>query len=255
MSESRRRGQWLLGVLVIACVVAVAAATWRFRRVKVTGDTAEQRIASVIKIADDRPRGYAEALADTARNDPDAGVRSTALACLNGNWIPDVRSAVVEATRDDDPQVRKSACISLMAYDDEATVQRLTTICHEETNEDVRQAAVLALAANENPYAAVALMTMVEQGETPELRRAAAKAMIDKVNIAVTELPEDQLAWDNMLESFRMSLVVEAAYDQTGTPLVRDEAARHRLQAHHGEKCHCESAPGGLSPEIPESEE
>ena len=255
MSDSRRRNQWVLGALVIVCVVAVAAAAWRFRRARVTGDTAEQRIASVIKIANDRPRGYAQALADAALGDPDARVRSTALACLNGNLVPDARSAVMEATHDDDPQVRESACISLMACDDQATVQRLTAICHEETDEDVRQAALLALAANESPYAAVALMTMVEQGETPELRQGAAKAMIDKVNIAVTELPEDQRTWDNMVEAFRMSLVVDAAYDQTGTPMVHDEAARHRIQAHHGEKCHCEGAPGGLSPEIPPSGE
>ena len=161
----------------------------------------------------------------------------------------------MEATRDADPQVRKSACISLMAYNDEATVQQLTAICHEETDEDVRQAALLALAANESPYAAVALMTIVEDGETPELRRAAAKAMIDKVNILVTELPEDQLAWDNMVEAFKMGSVVEAAYDQTGTPLLHDEAARHRIHVEHGEVCHCEGAPGGLSPEIPEGEE
>jgi len=241
----------LLGVLVIACVVAVAAAAWRFRRVKVTGDTAEQRIASVIRIADDRPRGYAEALADTARNDPDAGVRSTALACLNGSRAPDVGSAVMQATRDDDPQVRESACILLMAYDDEATVQRLAEICHEDTDDGVRGAAFVALAANESPYATIALMEMTEYGETPEMRRAAAKAMIDKVNILVTELPEDQDTWDNMVEAFRMSLVVEAAYDQTGTPLLHDEAAHHRIHAEHDEVCHGEGAPGGLSPEIP----
>jgi len=219
----------LLGVLVIACVVAVAAAAWRFRRAKVTGDTAEQRIASVIRIADDRPRGYAQALARAALGDPDAQVRSTALACLNGNRIPDVRSAVMEASRDDDPQVRKSACISLMACDDEATVKRLAEICHEDTDADVRDAAFVALAANESPHATVALMAMMEGGDTSEMRLAAAWGMIDKANMSLEPTPKDSHKWGDMIEGLKLSSGVQAAFEQTNTPLVHDEAARQRI--------------------------
>jgi len=215
-------------VLVIACVVAVAA-VWRFRRAKVTGDTAEQRIASVIRIADDRPRGYAEALADTARNDPDAGVRSMALACLNGNRVPDVRSAVVEATRDDDPQVRKSACISLMACDDQATVERLTEICREDVDKDVRHAAFVALAANKSPHATVTLMNMIEKGETPGLRLEAAWAMVDKANVRLEPTPGDPLKWGDMIEGLKLTSSVQAAFEETNTPMVHDEAARQRI--------------------------
>ena len=228
MSESRRRGLWLLGVLVIACVIAVAA-VWRFRKAKVTGDTAEQRIASVIRIADDRPRGYAKALADTAGNDPDAGVRSKAVDCLHGNLAPDASSAVTEATRDDDPQVRKSACISLMACDDEATVKRLAEICHEDTDADVRDAAFVALAANESPHATVALMAMMEGGDTSEMRLAAAWGMIDKANMSLEPTPKDSHKWGDMIEGLKLSSGVQAAFEETNTPLLHDEAARKRI--------------------------
>ena len=254
MAESHRRRLLLAGALMTACAVGVAAA-WHFRKAKVTGDTPEQRIASLIKIADDKPRGYAEELADVARNDSDAEVRRTALACLSGNGTPDARSAAMAATRDDDPEVRKSACISLMSCDDGAAAERLAEICREDTDEGVLDAAFVALAANESPYATVALMTMLEQGETSELRRAAAEAIIDKLNMSVAQMPEGGKDWDKMVEAFKMGSIVKAAYDQTGTPLVHDEAAHDSIHADHDEKCHCEGAPGGLAPEIPESEE
>jgi len=218
----------LLGVLVIACVVAVAA-VWRFRRAKVTGDTAEQRIASVIKIADDKPRGYAEALLDTARNDPDAGVRSKAAACLYGNTTPAARSAVMQGARDDDPQVRKSACISLMACDDQAAVERLTEICREDVDKDVRHAGFVALAVNRSPHATVTLMNMMENGSTPGLRLEAAWALVDKANMAIEPNSDDPLRWDDMIEGLKLSSAVQAAFEETNTPLVHDEAARERI--------------------------
>jgi len=228
MSESRRRGQWLLGGLVIVCVVTVAA-VWRFRRAKVTGDTAEQRIASVIRIADDKPRGYAEVLADTARNDPDEAVRSIAVASLHGSPGPIARDAIDAGTQDENSKVRKSACISLMARNDQAAVDRLTEICRDDVDKDVRHTAFVALAANKSPYATVALMDMMENGATPELCLEAAWAMGDLANMRVVPNPEELVKWADMIEGLKMSTIVQATYDQTNTPLIHDQVAQERI--------------------------
>ncbi len=238
MSEPQGRNRWLLGVAVGVCVIVVVAVLSHGGGTKVTGDTPEERRASVIELASSRPRGYVAALTDAARNDTDPSVRNAALVCLNGIEQSDVRSVVHAATHDDDPQVRRGACRTMMTYEDEATIDRLTEIALGDPDEGVRNMAFVALAANDSPHAVVKLIDMMEHGVTEEIQLAAAVAVVDKLNMARVADPQNQEEWENMLEGMRLSPNVQAAYEQTGTPLVHDEQAQERMTKEHNQYCH-----------------
>ncbi len=246
--------KWTWGALVVACAIGVFVGARSLGKAKVSGDTPEERIASVIELANDRPRGAAESLAETARNDPDASVRRVALVCLNRFQRQDDRGTVMAATHDDDPQVRQAASRALMAYADEETVRRLTVICRDDANARVRNAAFIALGINASPHAIVTLVEMMEHADTRELRLAAAEAMIDKFNMASVPNPDDRLEWEEFIEAIKLDSVVQAAFDETGTQLIHDKAAAARHIEKHARLCHPETLETAL-PEHPVGEE
>lgn len=258
MLKLRGFSKWTWGALVVACAIGVFVGARSLRKARVAGDTPEDRIASVIELANDRPRGAAESLADAARNDPDASVRRVALVCLNRFQRQDDRGAVIAATHDDDPRVRQAASRALMAYADEETVRRLTVICCDDPDQRVRNAAFTALSVNASPHAIVTLVHMMEHADTRELRLAAAEAMIDKFNMGSDPNPDDRLEWEELVQAMKSDSIVQAAFDETGTLLTHDKPAAERLHQKHCLLCH----PGalrevreGILPEHPAGEE
>ncbi len=231
MSETRRRNRLLLGV-VAGCLV-LGVVVWYGRAAKVTGETAEERRASVIKLADDKPRGYIDALKDAAANDPDALVRQAAVVSLQGIQDDGVRDIIFAAAEDDDATVRRGACRTLMNYADQATVEKLTEIALGDPDEDVRDMAFTALAANKSPYATTTLMDLVEHGDNEQLRVDAVVAMLDKVNSSAPTDPSDKKAWREMLAGLKASSDVRDAYEDIGALLVRDLATEAVMIQEH----------------------
>lgn len=242
MSETRRRNRLLLGV-VAGCLV-LGVVVWSGGCAKVTGETAEERRASVIKLADDKPWGYVGALKDAAENDPDALVRQAAVVSLQGIRDDGVRDILFAAAEDDDAAVRRGACRSLMNYPDRETVEKLTEIALGDPDEDVRDMAFTALAANKSPYATTTLVDLMEHGDDEQLRIDAAVAMLDKVNSSAPTDPSDKKAWREMLAGLKASSDVRDAYEDTRTPLVRDLATEAVIIQEH--IAHSKPPPGGL---------
>ena len=129
-----------------------------------------------------------------------------------------------------------------MTHDDKETVDRLVQIGCDDADEGVRDMAFVALAANDSPHALVKLMDMMEHGATEEIQLAAAMAIVDKLNMHTEPDPADHERWEDMLEGLRMSTSVQAAYEQTGTPLVHNERARERVTRAHNQFCHAKVA-------------
>ena len=220
-------------VLVCVIVVAATGVPRLFVKAQVTGDTSEDRVASVMRLADDQPRGYADAIAAAAQNDPDPDVRRAALACLKRSARSEDQVVAMAGTQDKDPRVRQAAGRTLMTYPDEAAVARLAELCRKDDDAQVRQTAFVALAGNKSPEALVTLMNIMENEQSDEIRLNAARAMADKLNMPWEPDLEDKETWDIKIAGLKMSRPVQEAFEATNTVLVHDEALEREIAETH----------------------
>jgi len=165
----------------LAAVGVVALALWP-GRAEVTGRTAEQRIASIGRLTEERPAGAADALAAAARNDPDPPVRRAALVALGRFVGPKARPAVEAGTDDPDPSVRAGAAGTLGLFADEAAAERLKRLARDDAQE-VRLAAILGLGRNPTDRAAVILLECIDTGGDLKVRQRALTTLLRRYGV------------------------------------------------------------------------
>jgi len=226
-------------------------------KAEVVGETEAEAVKSVIRIADDLPRGAAEALTKAVLEDPRPTVRRAAVVGLNRLKRPEHRPVVEKALADEDPTVRAAAAKTLVfCHDDEDTVGRLVAVCLTEADPKVLKAATLALATSNDPLAVVALVQMLDKTDKKQLQQLAAETIKWKLKMRVA-IPETigSDAWQRVVTSMKFSDIVRNAFAETGTPIKHDMVLLRKMHDEHAALCHPEGkppeafkAPPGLEP-------
>jgi HEAT repeat protein len=184
-------------VAVYAAGVAIAAGVVAFLlcgKAAVSGATAGERVARVCDLADNQPRGSAEALAAAARDDSDGSVRRAAIIALERfRQAPCARGAIERAISDADPLVRSAAANALRNYRDDAAARWLAEMAGGDSDEAVRAAAVKALGGMETPEAAEILLDLFAKAPPGSLKTAACEAAL---NLVGRHYPTSAQPWD-----------------------------------------------------------
>ena len=237
MWTNKKRSKWMWGLAAGACLIVLVVVLYP-AKAQVTGETAKQRVDSVVRIANDRSYGAADALARTAADDGDPTVRRTALICLSAFGRSSDRPLIEAATQDLSPGVRQAAAKALIrAYDDPASVGRLRELLHDE-DENVRQSAASALSTSRNPHALVALVQTTDAKQTPDLQVLAVRTLDRKYRIGLEIDPADADGWARCIEIIKHTDEVLEAFRTTGTPLDRNMALVRQMAAEHAAGCH-----------------
>lgn len=253
-SSTVKRGIVIVG---LACLIAMGVVVLIPAKAEVAGETEAEAVQSVVRIADDLPRGAGDALAKAALEDPRPAVRRAAVVSLNRLKRPEHRPVVEKALADEDPTVRAAAAKTLVfCHDDEDTVGRLSAVCLTETDPKVLKAAALALAASDDPLAVVALVQMLGMTDRKDLQRLAAETVKWKLKMRVP-IPEviGSEAWQRVVTSMKFSDAVRNAFAETNTPLEHNMALLKKMHDEHAAMCHAEGeapaafkAPAGVEP-------
>jgi hypothetical protein len=215
------RRKWAIVVLA-AGLVAAGVSAWLLYRgeVRVTGATAEERIACIARLAQHQPLGAARALAG-ACNDQEA-VRRAALCALARFASPEVRPAVEAGLKDPDAGVRSAAAAALAAFDDAAAADTLVGFITAESDPQVRQDAINALGRMHAPRALVFLVQTVEEGRDGDLQAWAAR-LLRSLLCLNAPMPErgDTAGWQVFVETAKLAPQVAPAFSAVSAPLVR----------------------------------
>ena len=226
---SGRAGPGWSNLLLIVAIglVAVVVVVWMvaFGRAEALGRTVEERIASLCRLADERPRGAGEAVMTVAKGDPDASVRAAALVALS-KFIeePDYRPIVESAVDDPDPRVRAAAAATLGLYRDEAAVDKLRELLSSDASEQVRFAAARGLMRTGSQRAILVLVEAMASNDNPNVQHRAMEVLTDSFNIsfATPVDPRDRAAWAKRVAVMR------------GIPTVR--LAREAVERSRGDR-------------------
>ncbi len=221
--------RWMLTFAAGAAVAIgiVAAATLIGGGARVTGGTADERIASISELAAGGGRGAARAIAEAAGNDPDARVRQVALMSLQRLLGPEVRSAVEAGTRDPVADVRSAAAGTLAVYDDGAAAARLAELAREDASLPVRLAALTAMGSMRTPEALVALVETTESGPSAAERVQAVKVLCGRYGLSDRGLtPADGRRWLHAIETIKCAPGVEQAFEKLSRPLKHNPGHR-----------------------------
>jgi hypothetical protein len=198
----------------------VAATTLIGGGARVTGDTADERIASISELAAGGGGAAARAIAEAAGNDPEARVRQVALMSLRQLLGPKVRSAVEAGTRDPVADVRSAAAGTLALYDDDAAAARLAELARRDASLPVRLAALTAMGPMDAPEALVALVETTESGRTGAERVRAVKVLCGKYALSDRGLtPADGRRWLHAIETIKRAPGVRQAFEKLSRPL------------------------------------
>jgi HEAT repeat protein len=191
------------------------------RRARVEGDTPRERIASICRIAADRPRGAGEALARAAVEEPDPEVRRAAAAALGQFVCPECRPAVERAASDDSPRVRQAGAETLSLYRDGRAAEVLVKLARGDGDNGVRRAALRGLRRCDDPRAFVVLLDVAERGDTIEMQRQAAAALAGKLGARLDGRhdPSNPPVWRDLLQRFRRIEAVRKAHAELSAPL------------------------------------
>ena len=158
-------GAVLLAILVVWAVWPAAA---------VEGDNPAERVASVIRMVDEKPVGALRALAGTAASaQEDSAVRQAALVGLAQFPRNNCRPIVEEALRDPLPNIRAAGASAMGAYADNAACDRLGDLILEKPDGEpsVRVGAVKGLGLSPNPKALAWLIRAAERETSPVVHR------------------------------------------------------------------------------------
>ncbi|HDZ22404.1 hypothetical protein LCGC14_0303620 [marine sediment metagenome] len=237
MPTNEKRAKWMWGIAGGVCLIALVVVLYP-AKAQVTGETAKQRVDSVVRLAGDRSYGAADALARTVANDLDPTVRRAALTCLSAFGRSSDRPVIEAALADEDQSVRRTAAQHLvLMYDDPAAVQRIIEIDQDASSPADQQAALAALGLSRQPEALVRLVQTIESGD-PQRRLAAGEALIRRFPMALVPAKLTAEEWRRLLVGIKHITEVEQAYKQTGTALVIDRALEAQLNQEHAEYCH-----------------
>jgi len=216
------QGKSTVWIVVFVVVVAVAAALVTLvGRARVSGETPKERIAAICRLADEAPRGAADAIARAAAEDPDPTVRLAALRALGNFPEPKYRSMVVSATSHADPAVRAAAAGTLAMYSDDPAAGRLNELAGEDPDSQVRLDAVAALGACTSARSLVYLVQQMEGNDDPEVQMRARDAVLRRLKMpARTTRPDNVRLWRNDVELVKLEPKVKAAFEETSAAVV-----------------------------------
>jgi hypothetical protein len=201
-------------------VLAAGALVLVFRPPGVKGNTPQERIAAIDKLANERQG--AKDVAEAAK-DPDAGVRRAAIRGLAIFVDPQHRPAVEAATQDPAPQVRAAAATTLGLYQDAPAAERVGRLMNGDPEEKVRLSAAAGLGQNNTPDAMVLLMEAAEKNDNPNVQLRAMEVLMEKFHMRFikTTDPRDVNSWRVFLEMAKSYPAVYAAYQKLGRTLER----------------------------------
>ena len=224
MGRRRSSGRTRLAVVAgigAAVVAAVTVAGLIAARAKVRGDTPGERIASIGRIAADRPSGASGALA-AAVDDPDPGVRVAALTALARFVSPRHRPVIEKALVDPDGEVRRAAAATLGQYGDSAAVERLIELVQADSDTDAQLGALAGLRCCDDPRSIVTLLHIAETHGNMAVREQAMRSLLGKLGATLgkAHTPRDPRRWRDLVQRLKRSRPVRDAYAATATPLV-----------------------------------
>ena len=214
-------------VFVLALVVAVAAGavSWYASRAKITGSTLEERVASVCRLAADRPHGWTGALAEAAMdaNEPPE-LRRAALAGLTGVKDGKVRQAFEQGLSNEDAQLRAIAAGGVGAFGDKPAADALVALMDGDKDAGVRHAAMAGLARCDDPRGIVSLLQRAEdRGKPAPDRLAAMTALAGRLlaTLGADHRPENTAKWANLVQRLKRMHIVQKAFADAGVALVQ----------------------------------
>ena len=223
---SRKAQRRLIAAGVVVAAVAVGAILFgAFGRARIRGATPEDRITSISRLADAKPFGAGDAIAEAAVKDPDIQVRQAALIGLGRFAESKYRATVEQCTEDASASVRRAAAIALGQYGDEEAAKRLGQVVRGDPAEEARLGAVMGLGLCAAPETLAWLMEAAEKDGSPEVQLRAIKELYAKFGAqyyreldSVPDWRQEAAASVEYLKSFPG---VKEAFQKAGVPLVR----------------------------------
>ena len=161
---------------------------------RVEGDTPQERIDCINRLAEDRPDGAADAIAAAATDTDDhAFVRQAALMALDEMGDVRHRSVFLAGTRDVAPWTREVAAKALGRFADDESMRRLGELLAKDPVGGVRTAAVRSLARIATPPATAMLVQAIEKNRHSPVRSqalASLEALLERHG------PEGESPWE-----------------------------------------------------------
>ncbi|MCY2932279.1 MAG: HEAT repeat domain-containing protein [Planctomycetota bacterium] len=212
--------------IIAGAALVVSLLLWAFwPSPSVEGATPTERVASVIRMTDERPMGAERTLGRTAvASQEHVTVRQAALVGLARFPRNDSRPYVEQSLTDKDPEIRAAAGVAMGAYDDVAAADALGAIILESHDkDDVRIGAIQGVERETNPT--VHRRALIE-----------AYAKLGMHYYFTDSGSETEAQRLGAAEFFKAKLDVQEAYRQAGWPLDRRPAFQlpsvHKAKAH-----------------------
>ncbi len=223
MDGRENRWMYLLAAIGVAAVVAAALVSRRIGRAEITGETAEERIACISRLAAKGGLGAGEAIAGAATGDRIAAVRQVALMSLGKFIAPEHRRAVLAGTRDDDPRCRSAAAGTLALYHDDDAADRLDEMAKSDADRQVRLDSATAMGNCRADKALVLLVEATENSDSPDVQLHAARVLARKYSIDGEALdPQKQREWRHFIETIKSAPGVAETFRRLSRPLKRN---------------------------------
>ena len=193
-----------LAVGAILAAGAAIAVGLLYTKTEVTGETPEERVASVRRQAKRASAGQAGAIV-AASEDSSPAVRRAAVGALGDLPDPRHRTAIEARLKDDDASVRSAAAAALGAYNDAEAAVRLGTLLGEDPSEKVQMGAVVGLGRQGGAAALVHLVEAMETGKTPRVRQRAFLVLTARLKVRFLDPPDprDAAGWADLVRRVR----------------------------------------------------
>jgi len=233
-SPARTWGVVILVLAAIGMVIGVVGVV-AFRRTRIKGSNPQDRIASICRLADTRPSGAGNRLAQAALEESDASVRSAALVGLARFPDPKYRDTVRRCTDDAASQVRAAAAATLGRYGDEEAARRLGELVTGDSDRNVRIATVIGLGRCAAPEALVWLLEAAEKDPDATVQFEAVKVLYWKLGMRyigekMSKGPKWKMQVAFVVEYLKEYPQIQEAYRRSGRELVRHP--EHQLDDH-----------------------
>jgi HEAT repeat protein len=214
----------VVAVSIVAICAVVAAIMFLSGEPDVTVGTPEQRVEAVVRLASERSSGAKNALLAATR-DASPKVRRTALVGLS-HMLDDekVRPAIEKAIKDEDAGVRAIGAEALGQFNDgPATGELIGLLENESESESVRKAALRGLVNCDDSRAIVAMIELASRRDAPlEVRRQSLKSALRKAHgrLLPGRDPTNDRLWRDLIQRFKNDQRVRRAYAEAGVELV-----------------------------------
>jgi len=210
--------------IILLCAAVAGVIMFVSGSPDVTRGTPEQRAEAVIRVASERPAGAKSALV-AATDDESPLVRRTALVGLTHMLDHKKDRPVIEkAVRDPDAGVRAIAAETLGQFNDaQATSELIRLLEDQNESESVQMAALRGLVHCDSPRAIVAMVEVAGRRDAPlEVRRQSLKSALRKAGgrLLPGRDPTNDRLWRDLIQRFKNDQRIRKAYAAAGVELV-----------------------------------